>query len=629
MLGALPGAKRTRDGWQIPVSADSRLSGVKSPEQLSFEVDLTDVPVHKRDEAIRRRGIIQRLEVFCSVACRNNIGKVEAMQRFSNDKQIPVRTLQRWMSDYRMKGLLGLIDSRGGQTYGEIISRAAWERFQSDYLTQQRLSVKLCLNNISYIAKSEKKGWTIPSLRTMQRYVTEQIPYPVLVLHREGMAAYEAKCAPYIMVDQDSVEPGTVWVGDHHQFNCWVQYRGSWVRPWITAWEDYRSRMIVGWHISANPNQTTILQAFKGGCAKYGPPMSVKIDNGKDYDSELFTGQTKLERKRAISKGYIDEETVAGIYAMLNVGVSFAIPYHPQSKKIERWFDTLDCQFTKTMPTYCGKDSNRKPDDLVALLKTDIAKRAAMTLETFAATAERYIDLYNRSAHTGTGMEGISPIEVFDRRTSVRAVDCDVLNLLTQVWTPVQTVGKNGVKVKGLYYGQYNPELLAYQAKPVRCAYNPADIRTVHIYDATTYRLITIAEQATLVPYGQVDEETLREAMASKNRSKRIVRLARPAARAAAMSLADLTLEAMAQNAADAKPELPKNIKPVRTPMDGQLKEHLLKRQQLKLRRAVGDGVNSQLEVEAEPETATQPIHLDIEETEPIKSIRIFEDGNE
>jgi transposase InsO family protein len=632
-LGQLPGAKRTQDGWMIPASADSRLSGVKSPQQLSFDVDLLDVPAHKRDEAIRRRGIIEKMEAFLAAACRNNIGRVEAMQRYANDVGVPVRTLQRWLADWRQRGIAGLIDSRGGQTFGEIISKAAWDAFQSMYLTQQRLSVKVCLNNISYIGKSEKKGWVIPTLRTMQRYVNEQIPYPVLVLHREGMAAYEAKCAPYVMVDQASVEPGAVWVGDHHQFNCWIQHRGQWVRPWITAWEDYRSRMILGWHISVNPNQTTILQAFKAGCQQYGPPESVKIDNGKDYDSELFTGQTKLERKRALNKGYIDEDTVAGIYAMLGVGVSFAIPYHPQSKKIERWFDTLDCQFTKTMPTYCGKDSNRKPDDLVAMLKTDAAKREAMTLETFAAAAGRYIEIYNRSTHTGTGMDGLTPIEVFSWRPSTRVVCKDTLDLLTQVWTGVQTVGKNGVKVKGLYYGQFNPELLAYQSKGVRVAYSPDDMRTVHIYDAITYKLITIAEQATLAPYGKVDEEMLRDAMQQKNRSRRIVKLAKPAGRVAAMSLADLTLEAMAA-AADDRPATAAaaaaaNIKPVRTPLDGQAKEHLRQRQQLTLRRAVGDGVNRRLEIEETIQTY-QPRKLVMDESEPIQSkIRIFEDGHE
>ena len=109
-----------------------------------------------------------------------------------------------------------------------------------------------------------------------------------------------------------------------------------------------RSRTVVGYCITAAPNSTTILQAFRSGCQTYGPPDAVKIDNGKDYDSELFTGTTK-KRRRLETK--LDETNITGLYAMMAIAVSFAIPYHPQSKAIERWFDTLEGQFVRTRPT--------------------------------------------------------------------------------------------------------------------------------------------------------------------------------------------------------------------------------------------------------------------------------------
>ena len=106
----------------------------------------------------------------------------------------------------------------------------------------------------------------------MHRLIDDRILLAVQVLHREGLAAYEAKCAPYIEVDPDSVEPGQVWVGDHSEFNCWIRHAGRWVRPWVTAWEDYRSRAIVGYRISASPNQTTIMLAAKRAVEEHGPP---------------------------------------------------------------------------------------------------------------------------------------------------------------------------------------------------------------------------------------------------------------------------------------------------------------------------------------------------------------------
>jgi hypothetical protein len=594
IAGKYTGAARTSQGWQIPISADSRLSGVKSPGQLSLETDLTDVPKHKRDEAIRRRGIIEQAEQFCGHAVRNNICRISAMQRFSTDTGIPVRTLQRWMSSFRERGIAGLIDSRGGQSLGDVITPEAWSEFLSMYLTPQRLSVKTCLNNILYVAKTHKKNWTIPSLRTIQQYVNDKIPVPVLVLHREGQTAYDAKCAPYLMVDQNSVNPGQVWVGDHHQFDCWIRHRGDWLRPWITAWEDYRSRKIVGWHISTAPNSTTILRAMRHGIDLVGPPESVKIDNGKDYDSQTFTGQTKAQRRKSIIS---DDECkiVRGLYALMGIAVSFAIPYNARAKKIERWFATLADQFTKTIPTYCGPDTGRRPEDLFDYMKTDKAIAEALTLETFTAAAERYIANYNASVHTGEGMDGQTPDAVFASRTSRRVIDTSTLDLMARVWSPPLTVGKNGVKFKGFYYGQYNNDLMNRFGRQVLLGYDPDDIGTMDVFDDVTYKYITTVQQAQLMAYGKVSDEDLRDAMAKRSRSVRLVKQARPAARVAAMNLTDLVLESKADRLQADDIQAPGvsagmvcNVKPVKTPLDGQAKEYLKQRNRQQIRKAAG-----------------------------------------
>jgi len=83
-------------------------------------------------------------------------------------------------------------------------------------------------------------------------------------------------------------------------------------------------------------------------------------------------------------------------------------------------------------------------------------------------------------------------------------------------------VSKTGVHFKGRYYGQYNIELLAYQGKMVQLSYDPDDLQKVYLYDAVTFKLITIAKQNQLIPYGTVTEESLRNTM----RESRIFRRA-------------------------------------------------------------------------------------------------------
>jgi len=594
--GKLAGAVCQSGQWRIPMAADVKFTGVTMPEDLLSAEGLHDIPVKKRQEALKRLGYIQAFEKFSASFVHNGGNRTDARKLFAKKNGIAFSSLKRWEMLYRGQGLFGLVDTRGGaRMISEMISPEAFDYFKSIYLTEQRMSIRLCWQDIVYINKSEDRGWKVPSLNAMYRYIKDHIPLAVQILHREGLAAYEAKCAPFVQRDPESIEPGQIWVGDHHQCNCWAWYRGKWVRPWLTAWIDMRSRKVVGWDINASPNQTTIMLAMKRGIEAYGPPDMVKIDNGKDYDSEMFTGTTKVKRlakRKALKAGYIDEPAMAGIYAMMDIGVSFSIPYHPQSKNIERWFDTFDRQFIKTMDTYCGKDSKRKPENLDKYLTKESTIKNAMRLEEFAGIASEYITkVYNHSAHRGEGMGGKSPAEVMATRKSKRVLAADVIDLLMRVWSGEVPVGKNGVRFKNLYYGQFNMELMAHQGKKVRVAYDPDDLRMIYVYEANTLKLITMADQNELVRYADpVSEEALRLAMKQKASVVKQLKAHRDIQLTANMDLPSLTIKAMAE-AANPEPDRSGSsqaIRPVSTPFDNQVAEHNNRRRQNIIKKAVG-----------------------------------------
>jgi len=581
--GMLPGAVKKNGKWLIPATAHPKLA---EPAD-NYNLPAIDIPQSKKDEAFRRAGIIEAFVRFAAEAVKNKIGLTEALRAYALQHNIAVRSLERWLAAYRTKGVEGLIDTRGKKGNPAAISEDAFELFKSMYLTQQRLSVKLCLQNVDFTNKNEKRGWQIPLLAAMYKIIKREIPLPVQVLHREGMAAYTAQCEPYILIDYNTIEPGAVWVGDHSQLNCWVRHRGQWVRPWITAWEDMRSRLITGWRICASPNQTTIMLAFKRGIEKYGPPESVKIDNGKDYDSELFTGTTKKKR-RLLRKGYLDEPLMAGLYAMMGIGVSFSIKYHPQSKPIEPWFNTLDCQFIKTIPTYCGKDTQRRPEELAEQMNNERFIAEAYDLNSIAELVSQYIEVYNKSAHSGRGMDGRSPTQVFAARRSQRVLTDGVLDLIMGVWSGELTVGKNGVQFRGLWYGQYDATLLMHQGKKVRLKYDPDDISKVNVYDAVTMRLITIAEQAQLIAYGATDETALRTGMAEKAGARKLLRQFCDKQLTANMDLPSLTIRAMKANQKDVPEPDVRSLKPVRTVFDSQVREHQRQQVVKAVRKASG-----------------------------------------
>lgn len=593
--GRYKGAVKRGGSWMIPADADIRLQDAREPMGSPIlPQELLGVPVKKIEELKRKLGILEQFDTYAAEHVRRGGYYSDAAVKFARLKKIGESTLRRWIKKRRESGELGLIDSRGGKILGhETISEEAFEHFKSLYLHPAQPGIKQSWKMLRCMNTDEDRGWTIPSYRVMCRYVDENIQYAAKVLHREGKGSYDAKCAPYIQTDPDSIEAGECWVGDHHQFNCLIRNRGKWARPWITAWEDRRSRMIVGWWVSLSPNQGTILEAMRLGIKKHGPPKSVKIDNGRDYDSEMWTGTTKAKRRksRVLKAGYIDEEMISGLYAMMKIKVSFALPYHPQSKPVERFFDTIDGQLVKFIPTYCGKDTKRKPEHLNKYLQSEKAIGEAHELKGFCELVGQYIEAYNNHPHTGVGMDGQTPAEVMELRSSRGVMRDGVAELLLRGWTGKIKVGKNGVTVKGCTYGQFNPVLSNWCGKEVFVSYDPDDMLEVFVYDPATTKLITIAKENELYCYGDrvVNEDAMKTAQKQKAKALRTMRDVPNASLIRNSSRVVLAIKAMEDNGREAPKERPdeKSIRVVSTPLDDQVREHEIRKKQEEVKKIV------------------------------------------
>lgn len=589
--GKLPGARKRNGEWEVPVTADARLRGDNSPGQ-QVDTQLAGFSIKKIKQAKKLLGIVLQFIERAADRVRYGGTRTDALEQCAAEHGTTTRTIKRWIKRYRQHGPVGLVDMRGGNRFGdETISAEAAQVFRDMYLTQQQLSVRLCLRNTGYINKKKNKGWTLPSLRVMQYYVKRYIPEPVRILHREGRAAYNDRCAPYNQIEPDSIEPGQVWVGDHYQFNCWVRHRNRWIRPWLTAWQDMRSRMLVGWYICPLPNQTTILVATRRAIKKHGPPDMVKIDNGRDYDSVMWSGMTKKTRKshKVLRAGYLDEQEVMGLYGWLGIRASFAIPYNPRAKRIERLFATIDSQFNSTLNTYCGEDVNRKPENLGKLLKSPDVIASALSLDDFAQLFSKYAQIYNNTIHTGAGMDGSTPAEVMETRVSRRVILEDVIEEMLRVWSGELKIGKNGVRFKGLYYGQYNQKIQQHFGKVVIVASNPDDLSYVTVYDAQTKKRICLARENTLIRYGQkVSEEDLREGMRQQRNAVKFAKGHRSSSRKVYMGVSDLSMESAQENTKPEPKPKPKLLRPVKTFLDDQVEDHKRDLERQKLKKAVG-----------------------------------------
>ena len=570
---------RNTDGkphWEIDETADPRFARVKSPENLP--ADLRDCREADRQSAFARLELLNRCEAFVAERLREGVGRAEAMKFFSKqnrNSQIKpsTTTLYRWQRRYRTAGLEGLLPQYiERETDG--LSDEAVQLFRALYLDPRRPSIKGCHEQTLYMAKQHDWGW-FRSLRACQRWVRSAFSKPELVLNREGQKAYNAECAPYLTRDPEQFAGNECWVGDHHQFDLWCLYQGKLIRPWLTAWQDMRSRVLTGWCLSAQPNQSTIMLAFRAGAATYGLPSQTLIDNGRDYGAYTFHGSTKPERKRRVLRaGYLDEGFVEGVFGQLGIAVTFAIPYNPQSKPVERTFRTIDDQFCRTFSTYCANSPQNRREDIQAVL----AKTADIpTFDDVRTKFTEYVQtVYHATGHQGAGMEGRPPLEVLNEtRVAKRVADERLLDLLLCVWSQPIIVGKHGVRFRNLNYGAALPELVALQGRRVRVAYDPDDVSAITVWDLDM-RFVCRAQAVT----GTLTDEQLREGMRTKRHIQKSLRQADDVRHLVGRDVADLAIAARAQAARDRFGELPDPGEPailtaVQTGLEGHLERAL------------------------------------------------------
>ncbi|MGE5606273.1 MAG: DNA-binding domain-containing protein, partial [Bacteroidota bacterium] len=469
--GAVKYENSTRGGGKDGKSLMIPLSGLSTENQVSYlrDIGLTQdaasiddgwdrEPEWKRNIASERMNILAAWDKYLATHPDRNqtelsIEFVKTWTVINSDNKFSVKTLYRWRKDYRAGGRMALLPGWGDRKKNHDIDPHAWEMFLKMYLTLQQRSVSDCYTDLQIIAA--EKRWRVPSLRTIQRMVNE-IPESTLILFREGEEAFRNKCEPYILRDHETVLANQIWVGDHQERDIFVQGpNGKPVRPWLTAWLDFRSTKLVGWTISYSPNTDTIMAAFANGALNkgIGLPNDIYIDNGRDYSSHEFAGRGN--RHRAV----IDEDRIRSLVTELGIVPHFAIPKNARAKTIERFYRICAEKFDKRFPTYCGSNTNERPEGLNELLKNHPEKIPTLQ-EIQQAFSDWVIHVYNKLPSEGAGRKGECPDETFERtRGPIRIAPEAALRLCLMRHSQPVTVQRNGVKLLGQWY--QNEDLIA------------------------------------------------------------------------------------------------------------------------------------------------------------------------
>ena len=195
----------------------------------------------------------------------------------------------------------GLIDRRGNATPSSSSpagrSAEAVDYFYTLYHTQSRHTIRTC--HATTLRKAGRQGWAWPaSYSATRKWLATHDHVALSYLMRQGKDAFARRYLPHLKVDYRPLQPGEMYVADHTQCDFWIKDHGKQLRPWLTAIADCRSRCVVGWNLGVSPHQDAILSDMRMAFRDWAIPSVMRIDNGKDFCSELVTGVTKQTRDR-------------------------------------------------------------------------------------------------------------------------------------------------------------------------------------------------------------------------------------------------------------------------------------------------------------------------------------------
>jgi putative transposase len=367
----------------------------------------------------------------------------EAASALAAQHNLSAKTVMRWTATFEKRGISGLLrrvrSDKGSAGFFVQFHSAAI--FAAYYYLECRQSFRFIHEAIhKNCGLLDIPEGQLPAYETVRHWLNQVPPY-LKTYAIEGRRAYQERMAPYLSRRYDDVYSNQCWVSDHalHDVevmnDCFPEAEwGAPIRLRFTCLLDFRSRYVVGSSWCWEGSSRSIATAVRRATLQHGPCEHFYCDNGKDY--------------KRVAKGampaYLDESPLAqanwfkeelrwmdqiGILGRMQIKVTHCIVRHPQSKHVERFFATMHEQFDKRWyQHYTGGAPHLRPDATSTemmlhrkLMKHDrVDESNHPRASVFIAAAMTWIEEYHQRPHSGKGMNGRPPAEVFAQERNPR-----------------------------------------------------------------------------------------------------------------------------------------------------------------------------------------------------------------
>ena len=381
---------------------------------------------------------------------RSHTERGVSLPRAAQAAGVGLRTVERWLAQYRVGGLTGLVRRTREDRGHRKLPVEAVELIEGLFLKKPRPSAAAVYRRVLTLCKEQE--WAAPSYSTVYAIISRLDPGLITLAH-EGPARFRDK---FELVHRHRANrPNAVWQADHTQLDLLIRdASGKPVRPWLTTVIDDHSRALAGYSVfvdapSAFQTSLALRQAIWRKAdplwAVCGIPDVLYVDHGSDFTSKHL-------------------EQVA-------VDLHFELVYstiaRPQGRgKIERLFGTLNTELLPELPGYL-KHGKPTTEPKLSLAELDRAV-GIFLVGTYNARTHREIRLAPQVAWSGDGWLPRMPNSLED------------LDLLLISVAKARTVHRDGIHFQGIRY--MDPTLAAYVKEAVTIRYDPRDVAEIRVF---------------------------------------------------------------------------------------------------------------------------------------------------
>ena len=507
----------------LPMSIQAKIMSSQSAELAVIEdspMNRLSLPQYGRDIADARRIAITLFKEFhreSGMKKDKALGKfvekwadIASQETLAILPQLSKQTMYRWENLLLKGGIVALAPAYGNRQGITKLPEQYHDLVLKAYLDQNQRSARSIHGHIIHQVALSELGADIDFIKLSERkrelskvlteyvvrnFIKNQTTKGMRSLAR-GQKAEQDRILPHITRDRSNLVSNQIWVSDGHDTNTFVIGEdGKSVRPVIVAWMDEKSRMIMGWSIDITENTDLIIDSLCNAVEKHGIPQTVYIDNGKAYINKRTTSEDQEK--------YIMEKRFT-TYEMLGCSVHRARPYNAREKSIERKWARLDSDLSKWLKGYAGKDILSKPKKT----ELEIKHNRLITLEEYKYFLEQWFIKDSTDAHTGEGMDGLSPYEVWIASLSSDIVypDPEMLAQIRLVYMNDLRSITSGGKIRARNRVYIAPKLIAHIGEKVSVGLDPSNLDRAYIFLKGT--LLCIAENEIRADYDPTSPKT-------------------------------------------------------------------------------------------------------------------------